>query len=146
VIDEVCCLRRELGLGEAIEHAFDQVAVGGRALRIGDGVAIMVVGDEIGEGAADIDGNGMGHWAIPAMSRGSSHRCSPASNSYTGFEYASMCPVRSVSRAQCSTRRQVYAVCAGLTALRREAPRSGALQTRDRQGLSGDTRSFGRSR
>ncbi len=62
VVDEACGMGVELRLGEAVEHAVNQVAVGSRALGVGDPMGIGVVGHKIGEGAANVDGNGIGHF------------------------------------------------------------------------------------
>ena len=69
VIDEIGCARRELHLVEAVEDAFNEISIRGRAFGIDDPVTVVIIRDEIGEGATDIDGNGEGHfrksWSLP---------------------------------------------------------------------------------
>ena len=62
VIDEARGGRIEFYLAEAVEDADNQVFVGGRALGVDDPVVVVVIRDEVGKGAADIDGHGKGHF------------------------------------------------------------------------------------
>src|SRR5262245_16779101 len=81
MVHEACAARVKLRLGEAVEHAVNQVAVGGRAFGIGDPMTIGIVGHKVGEGAADVDGNGIGHFLASRSLFGShqSINCGPRS-------------------------------------------------------------------
>jgi hypothetical protein len=57
VLDEICFARVDPGLADAIEDRLTEPIVGGRALGVGDRAGLDVAGDEVGEGAADINGN-----------------------------------------------------------------------------------------
>jgi len=49
--------RLEPGLGEAIQNAVDEIAVGGRRFGKDDRAGLGVVTDKIGKRAADVDGH-----------------------------------------------------------------------------------------
>ena len=55
----VACV--EFGLADAVEYRVAQSIIGGRAFCVGDRAGLDIAGDEVGEGAADINGNDVGH-------------------------------------------------------------------------------------
>ena len=55
--------RREPRLAQAVDDPCDEIAVGRRALGVAHLAGREVVGDEIGERAADIDGDDESHGA-----------------------------------------------------------------------------------
>ena len=57
MLDEARLPRLELRLANAVEDRLAQAAIGGRAFGVGDRAGRDVAGDEVGEGAADIDGD-----------------------------------------------------------------------------------------
>ena len=63
VIDQPDIGRGHLGLTHAIGDAFDEIVVGRRTFGIEHTAGFMIEGHEIGEGAADIDGDDIGHTA-----------------------------------------------------------------------------------
>src|SRR5204863_9394218 len=72
MIDEIRGVRLEPHLVEAVENPGDEILVGGGSLGIGDAAPVMVIRHQIGESAADIDGNGIGHRGILQIAAGSS--------------------------------------------------------------------------
>jgi len=59
VVDVMCLVWRKVGLFEAIQNPLDEVSIGRRALRINDAAGLMVIPYKVGEGPADIDGDGI---------------------------------------------------------------------------------------
>ena len=57
MLDEARIARVDCGLADAVEDGLAQLIVGGRTLGVGDRAGLDIAGDEIGEGAADIDGD-----------------------------------------------------------------------------------------
>ena len=58
-----------LGLGDALHHALDQVAIGGQRLGIGDLAPLHVEGGDVGKGAPGIHGNDQRHGHAPMVAR-----------------------------------------------------------------------------
>ena len=61
VLDEARLARVERSLADAVEDRFAQPIIGGRAFGVGDRAGLDIAGDEVGEGAADIDGDDIWH-------------------------------------------------------------------------------------
>ena len=55
------CRRIETGFANAIDDAFDGIGGCGQTFRVLDGLSPLVEGDQVGEGAADIDRNPQTH-------------------------------------------------------------------------------------
>jgi hypothetical protein len=53
--------RLDSGFPEAVQDAVYQIFIGGRAFRVHYAMGGMVERDQVGESAADIDGNGIAH-------------------------------------------------------------------------------------
>ena len=61
MLDEGRIARIERSLADAVEHGLAQSTIGGRTLGVGGRAGIEVAGNEIGEGAPDIDGDDIWH-------------------------------------------------------------------------------------
>jgi len=51
----------DLGFCETVEDTVNQVVVSRRAFRVNHLLALVIERDQIGEGAADVDGDGVAH-------------------------------------------------------------------------------------
>ena len=51
----------DFGLGKTVENSLYEIVVGRGTLRINHFLGCVIVRDQIGEGAANIDGNGVRH-------------------------------------------------------------------------------------
>ena len=65
VLDRGRLARIETGLADAIEDRLIQMTVSRGTLGVGDCASLNIAGNKIGEGATDIDGDEVGHAAVP---------------------------------------------------------------------------------
>ena len=64
VVDKIGFTGDHFGLLKTIENSLHEIIVSGRALRVDHLLGFMIEGDEIGEGAADIDGDCVSHCTL----------------------------------------------------------------------------------